>query len=207
MAETEKLPPEALEAIAGKIRARLVDTTHHDLITEAAADLNTAGKPKSNLAEVGETLKVWTLGTDDVERFKQAGSDLKELAHETERWHHQVKFAGIAKAFARTMQLDESDADWSVRELFVSPLAALINSAITLADKEVDDNKKVHLLSVPAYQVQALWFVDKVPDGEESQVLIVSAPEHFAELQPGRFLSSHEFLNALANESFIVGLR
>jgi hypothetical protein len=211
MAVTEQLPADVLQSVAEKIRTRLGSPTIQPEVLNAFAAVGPAVEADETplpAVELAETFAVWTLGAEALQNA--AGAELAQLAQPTQRFHHQIKFAGEAKAFARTLPLGEDAQSWSVREFAMSPLADLTNQAIVLTDEQIPDDKVARLLLVPAYQVCALWFVNEnglagTPAVDEKEVLIISAPEENNELRSGRFLSGRDFLKALTAQTGITG--
>lgn len=207
MAETDKLPPQVLNGIAGQIRSRLAAVGVGNGLSEDFESL-TAAESTSQGLELAETFSLWTLGTDDIVRFKQTGADLADLARETGRWHHQLKSPKGPVGFARSLSPGADPEKTSVRDVFFSELSALINRAIRVADEVIPDNRVARLLSVPAYQVHAFWFVNQDPADDyhdQMDVLIIDAPGRL-KLKPRSFLSARDFLSTLASEDHIRGL-
>ncbi|HVF48889.1 MAG TPA: hypothetical protein VNA19_02305 [Pyrinomonadaceae bacterium] len=159
--------------------------------------------PPPNEIRCGESFSLYTLGTDGIRAYKQpedgdgGGDPLADLAKNTGRWHHQIKFDGVAKAFARSV-IDESEPkSSSVREFFSSPLAESIERAIKWIDRHVEDKLLVRLLTVPSYRIEAFWLSDEKTN--QGRVLVIEAPPGFAELPLDRLISSQQFLEVLSN--------
>lgn len=148
----------------------------------------------------GESFTLYTLGTDKIRSYEpqqeEGGDPLARLAKNTGRWHHQIKFDGVAQAFARSIIYEDKPKSSSVREFFASPLAGRIDSAIKWIDEYVEDELLVRLLTVPSYRIEAFWLLDERTN--ESYVLVVEAPPKFKELPRNRLISSREFLEVLS---------
>ena len=207
MAETEKLALDAQQIIAAKIRQRLESPSQHEALMGIAEGLD-AASAEIPLVELGETLSVYNLLIEDVERFEQSGGDLRLLARPTGRMHHQVKVAGRATRFAQTKMLGQDVENWPLCELFASPLAERIHTAIDLADEQVSDDKIARLLLAPAFHVVALWFCEKddveSQSAADTQVLVITAPDE-PEFMTGQIISGNAFMRALVNSAPISG--
>jgi hypothetical protein len=177
--------------------ADVLDTVAAQVGAEAGRSLGAAILQKS--MELTESFSVWSLGADAVAKVH---ADLAQLAHNTGRWHHQIKIDGKADSFARSMPLGPDAADWSVREVFASDVARKIDEGIEWIDRNVPGDPLVRLLVVPAYHLHAFWLTE----GGVSQVLVVDMPPGFSKLQPGKLYTSKEFLEALAQEQHVIGI-
>ena len=121
--------------------------------------------------ELGESFALYSLGPDDIERGLAGGGDLTQLARATGRWHHQIKVDKKAVGFARSAC--EGEADFEVRQIYLSELAKYVDEAITWIDDyeaknpyDAEADPVVRLLTVPAYQVHAFWLCR--PGAEEN---------------------------------------
>jgi len=129
--------------------------------------------------ELGESFGVWMLGMDSIED----DLDIERTASFIDRWHHQIRFADIAKAFGRSTRRSGA---WSLVEFSVSPLADQIDDAIKWIDNHIPDPQIVRLLVVPNLLLHALW----LPYSDD--VLVVDSP--FCSLPFGEMLSPREFI-------------
>jgi hypothetical protein len=186
MAHADTLPDDVIDAVAAQVGAEAGRTFGGAVLQNRAMEL-------------AESFAVWSLGADAVPK---SGVDLSQLARQTGRWHHQIKIDGKAESFARSMPLGPEAANWSVREMFASEIAKRIDDAIEWVDRNVPGDPLVRLLVVPAYHLHAFW----LKEGNGSQVLVVDMPHGFTKLQTGKLYSSKEFLEALAQEQYIVGV-
>ena len=143
---------------------------------------------------------VWVLKTDDLGSAVKDGKDLSKLATDTNRWHHQIKFSGGSLAYARSAPSDNEMTHASLSKLSVSSLAKHIDEAVKWVDKNVRNKPSVRLLAVPAYHVNALWWIDEAGD---SQVRVL----------PGRFtkeaqtFDSQGFLTFLEGKPRVFGIK
>jgi hypothetical protein len=148
----------------------------------------------------GESFKLYMVDADKIYSYrpKRKSDPLFDLAKDTGRWHHQVKFDGVAKAFARSIIREEDPQAASLREFFASPLAVSIDAGIRWIDKHVSENLLVRLLSVPSHRVEAFWLLDEAT--HKGSVLIVDAPPALKELPRERLIGSQVFLEVLSRE-------
>jgi hypothetical protein len=185
-----------------------VDTLPNDVIDHVASEIGA----KAGLLVLRETIRaeqtleltesfaVWILGADP---DTKPSMDLSQLARQTGRWHHQIKIDGKPEAFARSMPLGPRAADWSVRQLFTSPIAERLDEAIDWVYHNVQEGDPlVRLLVVRAWHLHAFWLVED----ENSRILVVDAPSSYTKLQYGKLYTSREFLETLAQEQHIIGI-
>lgn len=191
MAHADSLPGDVLTSIANQLGDRMTTMSGPQFLS---------GSP----VELTETFSVWALGADAVGEAAQSNADIQLFATPTGRWHHQVMFGSSAEAFARSTPLGIEPGSWSLREFFISPLADKIDKAVEWVDQNIVDDPLVRLLTVPAYQVLALWLTRDGIIG--SQVLVVDAPIQYSTLQPCALLSSKEFIDRLLSEQHITGI-
>jgi hypothetical protein len=194
MADAERISERDLKEIAAKVGNRLWALMDRKIPEDAAIEL-------------GESFSLWMLET---EKIKQADwPDLRELVKPTHRWHHQIKIDGKGVAFARSTPPKDSQGSHYITELFApSPdardenpqasLAERIDEAIDWIDQNVKQDYLVHLLAVPAYQVNAFWLFDL--SRHESQVVVIDSPPEFEELKRGKLFTSRQFLEAISKE-------
>ena len=159
--------------------------------------------------KLGETFALWALGADDIMANLDAGRDLLACARSLGRYHHQLKLNQQAVAFSRARAL--ADADFEVRQLYISPLAGQIDKAIKWLDQYGQQHQGyaatyslVRLLYVPANQVHAFWLIDQ--QAGKSQVLIIDAPNFLEALRPLTLLSTADFLAAFRGKHQLGGL-
>src|SRR2546423_1708193 len=130
MAQTELLPEAVLNTVAGQVSKLLPMVVGLRKLANTRIDM-------------GETFPVWMLGADAVTHLDK---DIAQVAVQTGRWHHQVRFSGKAEAFARSIPLGADHSSWDVREVFQSDIAKEIDDAITWVDQHVKGDAQVRLL-------------------------------------------------------------
>ena len=178
MARTEALPAGAIEAIAAQIGRRIAQmvTAHPDradrvipLLASMVCRYASGGMSPS----IGESFSFWML---DASCLLQPSEDLRRLARNTGRWHHQITLPSGGTAYARSSpEGDETEpSNWVLRELFEAVLADRISKAIPAIDRQVPDNYIARLLSVPAFQLNVLWLVDE--RSGDQKVMVLTAP-------------------------------
>jgi hypothetical protein len=212
MAETNSPAKEDLRIIAQEILKRLVVKDSHNDLTFSFKSLNDLGSPSNSTLKMGATFELWRLNPSAIDKFEEESGDLTSLATRTGRWHHQIRLDDGAAAFARSEYKKEDEVEgWSVGEIFVSPRAEEIDKAILQANQEFpEDTLLVRLLTAPAYQVEALWFVDKAEAerGVETggELLIVTAPSDNDYLAPLKRISAANFLETLRGMPVGMGI-
>lgn len=161
--------------------------------------------------ELRETFDVWMLRLDTIAYGAAYNIELTKLATDIGRYHHQITFAGLAEAFARSSLPVTPQGSPTLEELFVSPLAKRIDEAIEWIDQTVTDDPLVRLLVVPSHYLSALWLAYSTGP---SRVLIVDvggAPsidfEHILNgLKANQLHDSSAFLQALSNTLPALGV-
>jgi hypothetical protein len=224
MASLRQLPDEALRQIALQIGGRLYAAFSPVAVIEPTPlvdgiDIPSDFAPIHGIAElataryeIAESLQIWKLAANVLDEFALSQGDLVTLARPTGGYHHQVKATAAspgspttAVAFANSWQTGSGPTDWSVRDVFFSPLAAKIDEAIASADNLVPEEADTRLLSLPEYQLEAIWFVilsedkttrDVTVRRATSKVIVVEAPNSFKESKMS-LLNSTDFLRAL----------
>ncbi len=203
MAETNAPSAEVLEQIALQISRRLV-VSDGDKLVFSFTSLNERGSPSTSTLDMGETFELWRLTPAAVDKFSQEGGDLRSLATRTGRWHHQIKLDGGVAAFARS---GNQKGGWIVDEIYVTPLAETLDQAIERADALFSQDAIAVLLTAPAYQVEALWFL---PRGDttvnDSELLVVTARTDLT-LTPFQRVTSVEFIKALQGVPIGMGIK
>ena len=189
MANADKISQDALDIISGQIAARVPYLIEQKLLPQAAS------------IKVGDSFPLWRLGGDAIVVKRRTLPDLLKLATRTDRWHHQVTFDGKDLAYARSVPLKKQP----LREIFVSRLAGSIHQAVRLVEARAKKDTLIRLLSVPAYQVVALWLINESKGA--SQILVIDAPPKFAERTREKFLSSEDFLELLRKEQPVMGVK
>ena len=187
MAHVQKLPDDALDAIAKQV-GRLYPSLDNNL---------TQRQPS---AELAETFPVWLLST---EALNTGNDNLLELAQDTLRWHSQIWIDGKPEGVVRIMSPDEDASNWSVRQILKGNFAKTVDNAIQWVDAEVETNPLVRILEIPAFFITALWLID----GQKSSVVIAKLPENLQNLRPLVQYSSQEFLRMLRQEPYAIGIR
>ncbi len=187
MAHVQKLPDDALDAIAQQV-GRLYPSL----------DSNVTQRQPS--AELTETFPVWFLSADAI---NTDNDNLLELAQDTLRWHSQIWIDGKPAGVSRTIAPSDDISDWTVRQILKGDLAKAVDDAIHWVDAEVDTDPLVRILEIPTFFVTVLWLID----GQESSVVIAKLPEYLHSLSPLVQYSSQDFLRVLREESHAIGIR
>jgi hypothetical protein len=205
MANTKQLPPEVLRVVANQIGERLGvfqedSISSHLLMTEEGEI--------THEVDLGESFEVWTLPAEALDEFEN-DLDLPQIARSTGYWHHQIRSDKKALSFARSKPLGSDPESWSLRELFVSPLAEKVERAIDWIEEMAPEDVEVRYLSVPQFQVEAFWHISDLTNPQSAEwnnrVLIISA--HSPRLSPLDLLSSREFLKVIYEGKRGTGLR
>lgn len=202
MATTKTLPKDVLESIATQIGIRLEPPTAYEGHAHA---LNVA--VPSN-PEIGETFEVWKLIPDAAGEIEKGNLDITKLVRPSGLWHHQLRLNSNAFGFARSKPLGADPDSWSVRDIFMSDLAAKIDQAIKWVDDNIpEDLVEVRLLSMPIQQVEAFWFVAKSPEASkwDNQLFIIHSREAIDEL--GQLMDAKTFLESLPGKPRGMGIR
>ena len=187
MAHVQKLPDEAVEAIAKQV-GRLYPSLDNNVTQRQSS------------AELTETFPVWFLSIDAI----NTGNDnLLKLAQDTLRWHSQISIDGEPAGVVRTMASGDDASDWTVRQILKGSFAKTIDDAIQWVDAEVETDPLVRILEIPAFFITALWLID----GKDSSVVIARLPEHLQGLSPLVQYASQEFLRGLRREPPTIGIR
>ena len=186
MAHVDRLSEKVLEMLTGQLGESL-----GQLLESSIRDVNKA--------DLAESFSVWMVGLD---KLVEDSTDLRELATQTGRWHHQIRVDEQAEAFARSRPLGADPLSWRITEVFQSELAKRIDTSITWVDMNLEGDPLVRLLVVPAYHLTAFWLVDDA----DSQVIIIDAPLHYDTLQADhQVLTQKEFLDKLRQLPHIEG--
>jgi hypothetical protein len=193
MAQTNESPykDEGLKAITKQIE---------DLLDDVVTEERRAELRKQPPRLDGNPFSVWVLGTDGLVST-QKDKDLRDLAKDTKRWHHQIKL-GANLAYARSAIPDNKSRHASLTKLSVSALAKNVDEALKWFEKNVRNETWVRLLTVPAYDVNALWWIDQAGN---SQVLVL--PDRFSNLKSLQRLSSQAFLKFLLAKPRVGGIK
>lgn len=204
MANTNQLPLDVLEVVAQQIGARLGNFSHNNTLFPTESLSNE--QPPVNL---GETFEVWSLPPDALEEIAK-GVDLSAVARQTGIWHHQIRSNNEARSFARSKPLGATADSWSLRELFVSPLAEHMSQAIDWVEASVPANIEVRYLNLPHHQVDAFWLIAQ-PGGTDfkewnNKIVIIRAGVSSA-LNSLDVLGSPDFFAVLEQEDRGGGLR
>ncbi len=187
MAHAQELADGALDTIAEQV-GRLYPSLDNSV---------TQSQPP---AELRETLPIWFLPTDAID----TGNDnLLELAQDTHRWHSQIWISGKPEAVARSIVLDKDVSDWSVKQVLKGDLAKTVDNAIRWVDAEIEVDRLVHILEIPAFSITALWLID----GQKSSVVIARLPGNLQSLRCLVEYSSQEFLEMLRQDPYAIGVR
>ena len=187
MAQVQKLPDDAVDAIAKQV-GRLYPSLDNKV---------TQRQPS---AELTETFPVWFLS---VEAINTGNDNLLDLAQDTCRWHSQISIDGKPKGVVRTMASGDDASDWTVRQILKSDFAKTIDDVIRWVDAEVNTDPLVKILEIPSFSITALWLID----GQKSSVVIARCPENLQSLSPLAQYSSEDFLEVLRQEPYPIGIR
>lgn len=205
MATTKQLPPEVLRTVANQIGERLGDFEAGSNSSPFSMTEGVETKPEVDL---GESFEVWTLPAEARDEFER-GLDLPQIARPTGDWHHQIRSDKQARSFARSKPLGSDPESWSLRELFVSPLAEEVARAINWVEENAPADVEVRYLSVPQHQVDAFWFISDPAHTQSAEwnnrILIISAQS--PRLNPLTLLGSREFLTTVYEGKRGTGLR
>ncbi len=213
MAHTRTPPVGALEQVGQQLRERLIVGEDSDAPSFSFESLNAVASPLSSTVELGATFELWRLSPSAIEETRPGAVPLSKLAKRI-GWHHQVRLDDKSLGFARSSAKLEDEKSFSVDAIFVADvadggeeinLAEEINKAILWANDNIGDEKVANLLTAPAYQVEAMWFVDE-RNPSNGDVYIISLPSDFQGLREAELFSAKQFLEALRNERPVQGL-
>ncbi len=231
MAYLKQLPAAALPGIARQIGARLFSTLSPASVPSASFEGEEPPPDFEPLAgitdftaarfEVTESFEVWRLRAGALDEFVLTGEDLASLARPSGAWHHQIRISSdgtdsrdVPIAYARSWLLGTLSVEWSVRDLFLSPLAAAVDKAIRLADDQITEDVEARMLSLAEYSLEALWFVAPPVDAEaeprrrnESRVIVISASDDFPKARLMSPMNSNTFLRLLLGMKAGMGFR
>lgn len=216
--KTELLTPKVLSNIAKQVRELLLIPSSSTFVSlfermqERGLSPTSAFNLLTSALNLVESFELWMLSPKDVRSFKKGQNSLLSLAKETGGGHHQIKLGGFSPAFARSSppSPDNSDDDWFIDNIFVSHIAEDIDNAIEWADKhDPEDKLDTRLLTAPAYQVEALWFVDKLSGGRVADdILVVTAPSDLLQTVPFQLVNSDKVpFQLVDSDDFLEALR
>jgi hypothetical protein len=182
------------------------DTISEDVLKAVAAKIGrevlrvfTFAEPTNVKFELSETFLLYQLKTWEI----RAGQcDVERLLLSTHRWHHQIRVNGEAQGFARTLEGGPNASDWTVREVYASPIAGKIDTAVKWVDAHLSGDPIVRLLIAPEYQLHAFWLHEGPQDG----FLVADKPRSYLKLEYGKVYSPREFLATLAGEQPATGI-
>lgn len=202
MAHTDTVPPDVQTAIASQIGDFISTGAEKAFLVAESVPVN-----------FGETFSVWKFKPYAIAQLREGAEtgDLKDSVVRKPQWHHQVKFDGEGKAFARSMYPEADPADVKLCHLNVSEFAEALDAAIhsiddnSLHDPWLDNRDPVvRLLEIPSYHVDVLWLFDE--HTQESRVLVLDAPQRYIRLVRDRLLPASEFLQALVEAEPLTGV-
>jgi hypothetical protein len=186
MAHADTIDSAAIQSLALQVGQRLADF-----------------RPPSSLVTLHESLRLWLLPPGDATLFQAQTRDvdLAEIAQPSDRWHHQLHDGGEPFGFARSTQKDHR---WELHEIFDTPIAASIHTAILTVEEQPSlGDPLVRLVYAPAFQTYTLWLVDA--GRANSRVVVAYAPSQFA-VTRNLVVESPVLLRELSLLSPIVGL-
>ncbi len=208
MSDPEILPDNVLDVIASKIGARLARAVGAFPAgsvplgwARTAKALDEAGTHGGEAPKMGDTFPVYLL---DAAVLLRATDDLKELAKPSGRWHHQIKYSGQPRAYARSAPSGATPESWSIREVMESGFAERVGTHYKWAVENLVGDYKARLLTVPSYQVEAFWMIDDASG--DQKIVVIDAPTRFRSLKSGAVYTSEGFLQALRSERPVTGL-
>ncbi|HEY0545971.1 MAG TPA: hypothetical protein VGC91_11385 [Pyrinomonadaceae bacterium] len=188
---------------ADSSKKKPVTETH----TFASPTIRNAAPPSFALEE---TFALYRLGAKSIAGAIGSEIDIKDLAIDTSRWHHQIKVDSQPVAFARTCA-SEKAGSFETCQLFVSDVSGAIDDAIAWIDKYeaahpeyAETEPLARLLVVPAFNVLALWLWKRKIG--QSDLLVIDALPELDGLKGNQLLSSAEFLKAFEGHSPIAGV-
>lgn len=190
MASTDRLPDDAVRAVAEQIAAFLPPASGPAAAKAAPAAAR----------EVAESLAVCPVTAEQVRRPPE---DLGVLARPSGLWHHQVRTGGAATHFARSSVSGFGPAAPQVQSVFESPVAGKVDAALAWADKYVKGRATARLLVVPALHVHALLVIRP---GGVCEVVLADQPAGFKQLTYETVYPLADFLKRLARERPGTGL-
>lgn len=217
MANTTPPPAETMAEVGRQLRERLIVEEIPEEPVFSFASLERVSMARNSTVNLGTSIELWRLSLRAVERSKAEGLGLRNLAKRI-GWHYQFKVNNNSVGFARSTSWKdkEAGAEAAVEEIFVSDVAALIDKAINWANENASNNEKLsddrtaRVLTVPSFQIEALWFVEEAPSGRgepsNGDVYLVSVPPGVERLRESEFISADTFLEALRDQSPGMGL-
>lgn len=184
--------------------ARTVELSD-DTLTEIAHQVATFVPPigirleEGETPEIGETLQVWTLPVSEV-----ISQTPLAAAQPSGNWHHQLYKNGFPEAYVYSQPYGPRPIDWKVGAIFESDIAASINEAIDVADRQFPDEGEARLLDLRTYQIQALWIL--LPDAT-SKIIPAVVPSKYTEIERLAVYSAEDFFTRLKTLIPIVGIQ
>lgn len=206
MAQTDQIPPEALESVTRQI-AEAIQPSGEETFTA----IPTAPP------EVTKTLTVWRIKPEAMAALTQ-GADpeqLRDWAEPSDRWHYQITLDTELSAFARSTASPTDEADVELRQMSVSAKADKIARAIKWVEDELEKNPAeyglespydplIRLLEIPSRRVVALILLDELH--KDTHVALVATRAGGDSLSEPRLLSPVEFLKFLATQPAPEGI-
>jgi hypothetical protein len=214
MANTTPPPLETMAEVGRQLRERLIVDEIPDEPVFSFDSLERVSMARESTVDLGTSIELWRLSLRAVERAKVEDLGLRDLAKRI-GWHYQFKVNDNSVGFARSASLKDA-RDSAVEEIFVSDVAQAIDQAINWANENAGTNEKVsddrtaRVLTVPSFQIEALWFIQEDPagrgDNSNGDVYLVSVPPGVERLRESQFISADTFLEALRDQSPGMGL-
>lgn len=214
MANTKTLPPEALNEVGRQLRERLIVAEDPSQPVFSFESLENVSSARESSVGLGTTIELWRLSPSAIGKPGQEQKGLRDLAKQV-GWHHQIRVNDDSVGFARSSTPPNENTTSSVGGIFMTDLARKIDQAFIWAnenagtDERLSDDKTARMLTVPAYLIDALWFLDESADaqaGSNGYIYLISLPPDIKRLQQSEFISADDFVEALRHESPGMGL-
>jgi hypothetical protein len=215
MANTKALPPEMLNEVGRQLRERLIVAEESSQPVFSFDSLERTSSARTSTVGLGTTIELWRLSPSAIQKPGQEQKGLRYLAKQV-GWHHQIKVNDKSVGFARSSTPTNDDRNSSVDGIFMTDLAQKIDEAFSWANENagryeaLSDNKTARLLTVPAFLIDSLWFIDESPEAEREMsngyIYLISLPRDIKRLDAPELISAEDFVEALRKEPPGMGL-
>ena len=190
MAHTDPIEVAALDALMMRIR---------DQWASAPDEWMLATRDPARL-RFGYTFQVWLLSKAGVEEGAEGHLDALQIAKPSGRWHHEL-WALDSVAGSALSRRGPDGAIELERLYYAVPGAPAIAPAIAkLKDTELEGDPLLRLLYAPAWEVYALWIIEKY----RSLALCAYTPP-WCGIGGAEVVESQAFLQDLAKQDAIPG--